>query len=219
MQARWLLLVLAVTGAVPPVVRGQYYSDRGAVLGGITGALAGAGIGKHNGDTTAGALIGGAVGLVTGAAVGDSMDARTARAVAAERYQQQRLQQPSRAVSTQDVVNMARNGVGEDVMINQIRQFGVQRSLNVQDVIALHRQGVPESVIAAMQQAANEVYPSPPVAVVQQPVVVEEYPYFVPAPPYYMHYHAAPRFYGHRVYYGRPYPPRPSVSWGVTVRN
>ena len=191
MRVRWFIWVCLIVSGLPAVARGQYYSDRGAVLGGVTGALAGAGIGKHNDETAAGALIGGAVGVITGAAVGQSMDNRAAQAYAAQQQAQQwRQQQLARAVSTQDVVTMTQNGVSADVMINHIRQHGVQRTLEVHDVIALHRQGVPESVIAAMQQAS--VGPAPPVpsAVIRQPVVVEQRHYVAPAP--YWHYYRVP---------------------------
>ncbi len=196
MSARWVLLISLVCVVCPKASHAQYYADRGAVVGGVTGALAGAGIGKHNGETAAGALIGGAVGLVTGAAVGNTMDNKAARRAASTQYvQQQQLRHYQRAVSPYDVIRMSQSGVSEEVMINQIRQRGVQGELEVQDVIALHKQGVPESVIAAMQDspgpaalAAQPVYVTPAPA----PVVVEEYHYVAPRP-----YWGPPRYYAY----------------------
>ena len=49
----------------PDSAMAQYHTDRGAVLGGLGGALAGAAIGEHNDNAGAGALIGGATGLVS----------------------------------------------------------------------------------------------------------------------------------------------------------
>ncbi len=218
MRASWLLLVCTMAGGLPRAAQAQHYADRGAVLGGVAGALAGAGIGDHNDETAAGALIGGAVGLIGGAAVGQTMDNRAARTYAARQYAQQaRQQQLARAVSTQDVLTMTRNGVGEDVIINHIRQHGVQRTLEVHDVIALHRQGVPESVITAMQESSVGPAVPVPTAVIREPVVVEQYHDVAPAP-YWHYYHAPPPvyYYRHRC---PPPPPRPGVSWGVSVRN
>lgn len=220
MSTRWVLLVSLLCVTVPKVSRGQYYADRGAVLGGVSGALAGAGIGKHNGETATGALIGGAVGLVTGAAIGNTMDNRARQQMVTRQYvQQQQIRQTQRAVSPYDVIRMSQSGVSEEVMINQIRQYGVQGELQVQDVIALHRQGVPESVISAMQQSGGQpvavaepvyVQPAPP------PVVVEHH-YVAPAP-YYRPYpvYAYPRHHHH--YHHRP-PRGTSISWGVTYRD
>ena len=218
MSVRWLLLVMSGVGLVLPTeTRGQGYADRGAVLGGVAGALAGAGIGNHNDETAEGALIGGAVGLLTGAAVGHSLDNRAAEAQAAQRYAQQvRQQQLARAVSTQDVITMTRNGIGETVIINHIRQHGVQRELDVHDVISLHQQGVPESVIAAMQRASVGPAQPVPTPVVRAPVVVEELHYVAPAP-YWRPYRVHPPHYRHPVYAPRPH--RPGVSWGITVHN
>lgn len=213
MSVRWILLVSLVLIEFPRTIQAQQYADRGAVVGGVTGALAGAGIGKHNGETAAGALLGGAVGLVTGAAVGHSMDNRNAQQVAKRQYvQQQQARQYQRAVSPYDVIRMSQSGVGQEVMINQIRQRGVQGEMDVQDVIALHKQGVPESVISAMQRAANAlpeeaVYVAP----AGTPVVVEQYHYVAPAP-----YWGPPVYHvypSHRHYH------RPGASWGVRYSN
>ena len=51
-----------MVGLSPMKAFGQGHTERGAVIGGLGGALAGAAIGKHNGETAGGALIGGAVG-------------------------------------------------------------------------------------------------------------------------------------------------------------
>ena len=69
MKIRSLLLVLPLAMLCPLHSYGQGHTERGAVIGGLGGALAGAAIGKHNGETAAGALIGGAVGVVGRVAV------------------------------------------------------------------------------------------------------------------------------------------------------
>ncbi len=208
LRAAFVLLVLC-----PGTVLAQQNTERGAVLGGLTGALVGAGIGDHNDNAGAGALIGGAVGLITGAALGNTADEEEqARARA---LQQQHAYQMSYAVSTADVVMMTRNGVQPEIIINHINRNGVQRRLEVSDVISLHQQGVNEAVISAMQRAPlaastsiSTITPS-----YQTPVVVE-------------HYYTAPpvRYWGPPPCY-RPHPPvyhhhhhhRPGVSWGIVV--
>ena len=192
MKIRMVLILLPLTGLVPQAGFCQGNTERGAVIGGLGGALAGAAIGKHNGETAAGALIGGAVGLITGSAIGNAQDESQARQQA---YYQQQLhyqqQQVSRAVSPQDVVMMAQNGVDPHLVVTQIQQNGVTRRIEVSDVIALHQQGVPELVINAMQNAsiAAVAAPSPSYS---RPVVVQEHYYVSPPPVYYRtypHYH------------------------------
>ena len=208
MEKRTLFLALVVLCLLLRLGYGQTHRQRGTLLGGLTGAIAGAAIGDHNDETAAGALIGGAVGAITGSIVGDSIDRDQAR-VRAYQHQQQRVQL-SRAVSPEDVVSMTQSGVSDEVIINHIRQNGVQRHLEVHDVIALHQQGVSEPVIAAMQRAPiGQVAVSAPV---QRPrtVVVEEHHYLPPVWGYY----PRPRYhYPH-------HPPsyrRPGLSWGISI--
>lgn len=207
MKIRVIAIPLMVVLALPAFAQGQH-TERGAAIGGIGGALAGAAIGKNNGDTAAGALIGGAVGLITGAAIGNSADERNARAA----YQNQQAYLYSRAVSSIDVVSMAQNRVSDEVIINHIRENGVQRRPDVNEVIALHRQGVSERVITAMQNAPEggpAVAPvaSPPVYRAA-PVVVEERYYVRPSyygpPPVYWHHH---HHHHHR--------PHSHFHWGI----
>ena len=195
------LLILALS---PDWGVAQYHAERGAVLGGLAGALAGAGIGDHNGEAGAGALIGGAVGLVTGAAIGNSMDQE--EAARARAYQQQQAWQRSRAASISDVVTMSQNGVAEHVIINHITQNGVQRRLEVADVIALHKAGVSQAVIATMQSAPIGGPPPAPSSY-RPPVIVQEH-YYVRPPVHYRH--GYPSYRPH-------YHPHPGVHWSIAV--
>lgn len=209
MRTRSIALLLLACGPLTPSVLAQGHTERGAVLGGVTGALAGAAIGDKNDETAAGALIGGAVGLLTGATIGNSVDQHHAYAQAA---QQQRITQWSRAVSTSDVVSMADTGISDSVIINHIHENGVRRRLEVPDVISLHQQGVSEAVIASMQRARLAGHASPRPLSYQPPVVVQEYRY-VPRPRYY-----PPRHLYHRYPNRHAYRHRPSgVHWSVTV--
>lgn len=206
MRIRSLLLPLIAVFVLPSFARAQQ-AERGAALGGIGGALAGAAVGKNNGDTAAGALIGGALGLFTGAAIGNSADQRQRRAA----YQNQQMYLYSRAATANDVVSMSQNGVGEDVIINHIRENGIQRRPDVSEVIALHRQGVSERVITAMQNAPEGGRPvAPPQPVYRaRPVVVEEYYYVRPA-------HYPPHYYHHDYHHDYYHHPHSGSHWGFS---
>jgi hypothetical protein len=207
--------MLLITSVQVGPVSAQQHTTRGTLLGGVAGALAGAAIGDRNNEAAAGALIGGVIGGLTGATIGNSVDQEQARTHA---YYQQRLAETRRAVTTVDVVTMTRNGLGDSLIINQIREFGVARRLEVSDVIALHQQGVSEPVITAMQQAPLATTASPPYS---GPIVIERERYVsppvivTPAPYYHYRYHPHP-------YYCPPHyrhPHRSGVSWSVNVRN
>jgi uncharacterized protein YcfJ len=205
MQVRLLVIPLIVSFVLPAITRGQH-TERGATLGGIGGALAGAAVGRNNGDTAAGALIGGALGLFTGAAIGNSVDEQQRRAA----YQYQQQSAYARAATANDVVAMTQNGIGDEVIINHLRENGIQRRPDVSEVIALHRQGVSERVITAMQNApegGRPIAPSQP-AYRARPVVVQEYYYSRPAyypPPYFHH-----RYHHH-------HHPHSQFHWGFTI--
>src|SRR5262245_9700386 len=119
MTKPFLVSLLIVSSFCSAIVQAQN-TERGAALGGIGGALAGAAIGKNNGDTGAGALIGGAVGLITGAVVGNSMDEKTRM----QAYEQQQIYRMRQSVSSNDVIAMTQNGVKDDVIANHIRENG-----------------------------------------------------------------------------------------------
>ncbi len=154
----------------------------GSGLGALTGAI----IGEGSGHAGTGALVGAAAGALGGALVGDAEKARAERD-AAYAYAQntQRQQQLAGAVSNHDVVYMAQNGLGDEVIINAIQTRGGRFDTSPQSLINLKASGVSDHVIAAMQSsppagvapaaiapAAYVAAPSPP------PVVIVE-----PAPP------------------------------------
>lgn len=190
MKMRWLCLIAVASSCFVSSAQAQYNTERGAVIGGLGGALAGAAIGKHNGETAGGALIGGAAGLLGGALIGNSIDAEQSRR---QYYEQQYIAQNSRAVTISEVLSMTKSGVSDGVMINHINQHGVQQRLEVPDVILLHREGVSEPVLTALQRArvgGTAVYAAP-TRVYTSPVIVHDY-HYVPAYPAY-----APHYYHH----------------------
>ncbi len=193
MNARWVWVIAVASGWFASSAQAQYHTERGAVVGGLGGALAGAAIGNHNGETAEGALIGGAIGLLGGALIGNSIDAEQSR----QRYvEQQYIAQNSRAVTISEVLTLTKSGVSDSVIINQINQQGVQQRLEVSDVILLHREGVSEPVLTALQRArvaGSPVYVSP-TRVYTSPVIVHDYYYAPPA-----HFYHGPHYY-HRHY-------------------
>jgi hypothetical protein len=147
-------------------------TDKGALAGGI-GAGTGAIIGSATHNTGAGALIGGAVGALagglTGAAIDDSerkQDAKLAAATAP----------PARGpLRIEDVAQLARDHISDEVIVNQIRTSATVYRLSVEDINYLKQNGVSDPVIAEMQ---NTVYRCPRRVYTAAPVVLVE-----PGPP------------------------------------
>jgi outer membrane lipoprotein SlyB len=188
-------------------------TQRGAVLGGLGGAVVGGLIGDHNDKAGAGAAIGGAIGVVSGAVLGNARDKELQAQQQQRQYyaqqrvyaqQQQQYVQVQSAVSINDVITMCRSGLSDSVVVNQIQQRGVQQQLQVSDIIAMHQQGVSDFVISSMQSArvgGAPVVVQQPVVVHQPSVIVEErviVPHYQPPAVY--HYHS-----GHRHYRGSRY--------------
>jgi outer membrane lipoprotein SlyB len=193
-----LLLVSTLAGWSSAGCRSPYYADRGAGIGALGGALAGAAIGENNGNALAGAVLGAAGGGLAGAAIGDAMDAEIARnqAIIEERMGRRM----ANAVSVADVVAMTQAGLSDDVIVTHIRAHGVAQSPQVDDLITLRNARVSDSVINAMQE------PPPSVAPVEYrtaPVIVEEHYVYPPPRWYYRHHHHHHR--RHR---------QPGVAWG-----
>ncbi|OUT54509.1 hypothetical protein SV7mr_16370 [Stieleria bergensis] len=159
----------------------QVQKQRGAVMGGLAGAIAGGIIGDNSDKAGAGAAIGGVVGAVAGGILGDAADREQAyaRQQSAYRYHQQQqatMQQQyvveQSAVTLGDVVSMTRSGLSDHVITNQIRQRGYVGTVTVSDIIALHNQGVSENVITALQSAPEpQVNLAPPA----QPTIIERH--------------------------------------------
>lgn len=200
---RQFVFLLASCVALASGCKSPYYADRGAALGGVTGALAGAAIGENNGNAAAGAIFGSALGAMTGAAIGDSIDADIARnqAIVEERMGRQMMG----AVGIPDVIAMSQAGLSDDVITTHIRANGTTGPLVSADLITLKQNGVSDAVINTMQSPPPVTRAAP----ASRPVVVEEHHYVVPSRPYHHHWHyARPRHRGHR-----------GVHWGVSFSN
>jgi hypothetical protein len=134
-------------------------------------------------------VIGGLIGAVTGGAIGNDVDQR-------EKYEMEsRVRQAedrAAAAATQlgiaDVIQLAKEGRSDDVIINQMRTTGSTYQLSTEDVRMLSSNGVSDPVIMEMQNRRPSAFPRRrlvPVPVHHGPVFVAPPPpvYLVPAPP------------------------------------
>ena len=193
MRCVGLLFVVVCCGCASP-----YHADRGALLGGLTGAGAGALVGDAVGNTAGGALVGAGLGAIAGGAIGSGMDEVEARN-RAQIEQQIGRAMPAGGVTVGDAVNMTRAGVEPELIVNHIRANGVAQKLSANDLIALQQEGIDRRVIGALQTG------QPP-----QPVMVGQ-----PGPPSVIvqeHYYGPPP---RRYYYGPTAPP-PPVAFGFS---
>ncbi len=206
----------------------------GATVGGVAGAVIGGIIGHQNDETPEGALIGGAVGAIAGGLLGQNQDAELRRQAYAQQQAYYRDQQAAYAAqqrvidtgaSTVDVVNMARSGVSESIIIGHLNSRGVKRRLDVNEIISLHQQGVSDTVISAYQAAplasqtravAETRYTQPvqqvapayvPATVIHHPSVIVHEPVIVQPRRVYYDFH-----HGHHYHY------RPAPRRGTSIR-
>jgi Glycine zipper len=194
-------LTVAAILATSPFVTGCASTSKtaqGAGIGGAIGAGTGALIGKAtNGKAGQGALVGGLIGAGVGGLIGNEHDQRDKAAMEA-RVQQAEAQAHAEAtqMGIADVIQWAKEGRSDDLIINQIRTTGSTYQLSSEDVRLLSSNGVSERVVIEMQNRRPELYPRRrlvPVAPV--PVI------YGPPPPVYV----------------MPVPPPPPPGFGVGV--
>jgi outer membrane lipoprotein SlyB len=170
------VLTLAIVAAAIVLAGCEYpngnpnYTGTGALTGGAIGAVSGAAIGgnQHGGED---ALIGAAVGAVAGGLIGHSLD----------QQQQQRLRQQApqtyvrvdqgQPLGVTDVKALAKAGINEDVIINQIRNSRTIYHLSAADIIDLRDAGVTDKVVNYMINTPSTAGAAAPAStvVVQQP--------------------------------------------------
>jgi outer membrane lipoprotein SlyB len=192
----------------------------GALIGGAIGAVTGAAIGgPRNGG--AGALIGAAAGAVGGLLIGNSMDQEQnarLRAQAPQTYVKVDQGQP---LSVADVKALAKAGISEDVIINQIKNSRTVYHLSTADIIDLRDSGVTDKVINYMINTPSllgdtlAAAPQTTVVVSQPPPPVPVETMVVAPGPDYIWIGGEWIWNGGWVwragYWG--YPPRPGVIW------
>ncbi len=143
--------VLLVVGGLVGC-QGMNNTQRGAGIGSALGAAAGAIIGHQSGHGLEGAAIGGLLGGGTGALVGNGQDLAEERDAAYMHaaHSEMMRERDRRALENNDVINMARNNVSDELIINTIRNRGGDFTTSPDQIIYLKQSGVSESVINAM---------------------------------------------------------------------
>jgi hypothetical protein len=113
----------------------------GAGIGGAVGALAGGIIGHQSGHGVEGAVIGGVLGAGAGAAAGSQINKPNQAAAQAQ----------TATLSLTQIVNLSKQGVSSDEIINRIKTTNSKFALTAEDIAYLNKQGVSQRVIEAMQ--------------------------------------------------------------------
>ena len=177
MGKRCKLLLMAITALT--AVNGcssMNNTEKDALIGGGFGAGLGALLDRHHPGT--GAAVGGLIGAGTGALVGNSEDKAEARAKAQAAAAAAPVRGP---LSMEEIATMAKSGVSDSVIINQIRTSGTRYNLSGDMIVWLQQHNVSEAVIREMQDT-NRRYYGHPVVVQDGPVIIERGPYYYGPP-------------------------------------
>lgn len=124
----------------------------GAVIGTVLGAAAGGIIGHQGHHGGEGAAIGAAAGALTGALIGAQVNKPGQTNVSAA--QQTASASNPNQMSMQQIIDLSRQGINENVIIDKIRLTNSKFTLTADDLANLKNQGVSQNVIAVMQGAA-----------------------------------------------------------------
>ena len=158
--------------------------------GGLIGGGIGTGLGAIAGGGK-GALIGGLAGTVIGGVAGNSVDQDERRekdhrlAVAEARADAAAAPPPAAPLGMSDVMQMSREGMADNVIINQIRSTNSSFLLSVEDLRLLQANNVSPRVIAEMQLRRPATRVVQPRYVYPQPAPVyiyDPHPYYRPRP-------------------------------------
>ena len=149
MKPNGYLLVVAIagisiTGCYSPMGRPDNTAS-GALAGGATGAVIGSVAGRGPG-----AVVGGAVGAVIGGLIGHGMDQTQEAQLRAQAPQTLQRVEQGQPLTATDVQQLAQAGVGDELIISQIRNSRTVYHLTTSDIIALKNAGVSERVIDFM---------------------------------------------------------------------
>jgi hypothetical protein len=176
------IIGISVAGCYSPQGRPDYTAS-GALAGGATGAMVGS-MARHPGS---GALVGGAVGAVVGGLIGHGMDQAQEAQLRAQAPQTLERIEQDQPLTVLDVQSLVKAGIGDDLIISQIRNSRTVYHLNTADIIALKNAGVSERVIDFMINTPTQI-PSAQVAGVvgaAPPAPLPEIVVVAPAPDYF----------------------------------
>lgn len=148
-----VILSMAVMLFATGCQNAQTRAGEGAVIGGLLGAAAGGIIGHQSGHGGEGAGIGAAAGVLTGAIVGSQIpkQGQTAQAPVQNAQSTQSANNPNQ-MSMQQIIDLTKQGVNENVIIDKIRLTNSKFSLTGDDYSNLKQKGVSQKVIDAMQE-------------------------------------------------------------------
>ena len=151
---------VVLTGCVNPD-GSQNNTGTGALIGGAFGALTGAAIGgyRHGGMD---ALIGAGAGVLAGGLIGNAADRERDARLKAEAPQTYERVDTGQPLTLGDVKALAKAGISEDVIINQIKNSRTVFHLNAADIIDLRDAGVPDAVINYMINTPSTVAATAP---------------------------------------------------------
>jgi outer membrane lipoprotein SlyB len=149
----------------------QNNTGSGALIGGAMGAITGAAIGgsRHGGEN---ALIGAAAGVIAGGLIGNSMDQQQQARLRAQSPQTYARVDQGQPLSVADVKALAKAGISEDVIINQIQNSRTIYHLSTADIIDLRDAGVTDKIVNYMintPSTAGTAVPASTVVVQQAP--------------------------------------------------
>ena len=191
----------------------QNNTGTGALIGGAMGAITGAAIGgrSHGGQD---ALIGAAVGAVAGGLIGNSADREQEARLKAQAPQTYARVNQGQPLSIADVKALAKAGISEDVIVNQIGSSRTVFHLSAADIIDLRDAGVPDKVVNCMINTASAV-PAGPVVIQQAPPPPPVETVVVSPGPGYIWVGGEWEWTGGWVWVGGHwgYPPRPHAVW------
>ena len=125
----------------------------GGIIGGVVGAAAGGIIGHQMGRGSEGAAIGAATGAAAGLLIGSQIN-KPQTAANTQGTQATQSVQPGanlNQMSMQQVVDLSKQGINEDVIIDKIRLSNSKFILVPADIEYLKKEGVSGKVIAEMQ--------------------------------------------------------------------
>ena len=160
-----MLTIAALTGCYTP--QGQPdYSASGALAGGATGAVIGSLASHGHGP---GAIVGGAVGAIIGSLIGHGLDQEQEARLRAQAPQTMQRVEQGQPLTVPDVEALAKAGIGDDLIVSQIRNSRTVYHLTTADIIALKNNGVSERVIDYMINTPTQFGSSAEVAGVVGP--------------------------------------------------
>ncbi len=158
-STKWIAGMLIFSSGCSSMNNTQVGAANGAVMGGFLGALAGAVATRNPVGLLAGAGIGATAGAGIGAANGSAIDRAQERQVQAINNANETavLAAQNPVLSLNQIGEMARQGVSDAIIVNQIYNTGSTYILSAEQITWLRAQRVSDYVISVMQSRGPQV--------------------------------------------------------------